>query len=257
MVDRLNPNGIVSGRLIASSPVGQSVRTLSLVLVKNGIRTAVGDQSIAVTANASGNPRIDMVQWDGKSLTVKAGTAAAAPVCPTPDSGNVPIALLYLPTGYTEVYGIGAGGGGGGHIFAYYYAYSGLFAHRVGVTQDDVSSASYVDVDDMYLSCYFPKSGLGYEFEFAALVANVSATDVEGALTIGCNGDLSGGPTETWVNMVAKTTYNVYRKDVCTYSVPDVTAAGVHYAVKGRAKKSAGTNVISILGRSITIRQRN
>jgi hypothetical protein len=55
----------------------------------------------AIGANASGNPRIDLVVWDNTSgaVSVVAGTAAVAPVAPATPAGKTLLATVAVANG--------------------------------------------------------------------------------------------------------------------------------------------------------------
>lgn len=54
-----------------------------------------------ITANASGNPRIDLVVWDNVTgaVSVIAGTAAASPVAPSASATQTPLATVAVANG--------------------------------------------------------------------------------------------------------------------------------------------------------------
>ena len=62
------------------------VQSSSLTVIRNGASEAIPNQSVNVTAADATNPRVDMVQWDGATLSVKAGTPASISTmnAPTP-----------------------------------------------------------------------------------------------------------------------------------------------------------------------------
>ena len=57
-----------------------------------------------ISAASSSNPRIDLISigYNG-AVTVTAGTAAAAPVCPALPANNIPLAQVYVQTGATSI----------------------------------------------------------------------------------------------------------------------------------------------------------
>lgn len=61
--------------------------------------------SIAIAANASGNPRFDIVYaaYASDSVAVAQGTPAAVPELPAIDTEKVPLALIYVPDGVSAI----------------------------------------------------------------------------------------------------------------------------------------------------------
>lgn len=55
----------------------------------------------ALTANSSGNPRVDLVVWDNTTgaVSVVTGTAAASPVAPTAAAGTTPLFTVAVANG--------------------------------------------------------------------------------------------------------------------------------------------------------------
>lgn len=125
-VDRLKLNGIVSGQIIQQAVPDRTLRTVSLVLAKDGQRTAVPDQNLSFATNlvGAGTFRADMIQWDGHTLSVKQGVDSTVdPTCPAPDTGNIPVAVIYLPYDFSEIRNMGTRffTGTWGAIVAYYH----------------------------------------------------------------------------------------------------------------------------------------
>jgi len=165
-------DGIVTG-LVEGDPGVRQLNVVNLVLLRNGILSPTLNALVTVSANVSGNPRTDLLQWNGASLTLKAGTPGATAPCPAPDTNNIPVAVVLVPTGAgtlvrsmnkqtltTDPV-----------IVAYYYANGGLHASRVGVTSSpSTTSTAYIDAHEMHLSAYFPRTGYRYELSWDAQV---------------------------------------------------------------------------------------
>lgn len=63
----------------------------------------VGANATITTADTS-NPRIDLISYDYNGVvTVTAGTAAAAPVCPTLPANSIPLAQIYVQTSAASI----------------------------------------------------------------------------------------------------------------------------------------------------------
>lgn len=57
-----------------------------------------------ITAANGSNPRIDLISIDyNGAVTVTAGTAAAAPVCPALPANSIPLCQVYVQTGVTSI----------------------------------------------------------------------------------------------------------------------------------------------------------
>jgi hypothetical protein len=146
---------------------------------------------VAVTNNVSGSPRTDLVQWDGTTLTVKAGVAGPTFPCPAPDGGNIPIGVVLVPTSPSNlVRDINKQlATAEPVIVAHYTAKDGIHASRVGVVINPAtSSATFVDADEMALSVYFPESGFKYELNWDTVMAQDYGIVREGG-AIGMNFD--------------------------------------------------------------------
>lgn len=61
-------------------------------------------QNATISAASGSNPRIDLISVDyNGTVTVTAGTAAAAPVCPALPANSVPLAQVYVQTSATSI----------------------------------------------------------------------------------------------------------------------------------------------------------
>ncbi len=161
-------DGIVCGLIVGDGGTRQ-LNVTGLQILKNGTVSAVINTTLAIGANASGFPRTDLVQWDGTTLAVKPGTASASFTCPTPDGGNIPVAVVLIPPGAPDlVRNMNKQGTFlEAVIVAYYYAGGGLHASRVAtVSNPSTTSLTFVDADDMALNVYFPKDGFQYELNW-------------------------------------------------------------------------------------------
>jgi hypothetical protein len=167
-------DGIVEGEILQQAAPNTTLRTVGLVVMKSGQRTKIANQNLNISANASGNPRVDLVQWNGTALSVKAGVTGADPDCPAPDAGNVPIAVVWVPTGFTQVLNIGSSAANGKLIALYFV--TGLFAWRVGT--DTTTSTAGVDIADTKLPLYIPKAHAGFRAELNCLLRHAA---VDGA----------------------------------------------------------------------------
>jgi len=155
-------DGILSGEILAQTVPAMSVRTVSLVVMRGGLQESIPDQTLTITAApAAGLVRCDMVQWNGTTINVKNGTAAAisSADAPTPDSGFIPLALTMVFNGDTTVRDMGkldSTSTSKGRIYAYYFARRGIFAaSQAG--QDTTTSGDDVEVA---LPLYHPRSSV-------------------------------------------------------------------------------------------------
>lgn len=181
-------NGIQDGEILEQGTPDLTLRTVGLTLMKDGQKTKVPNGNLTITANASGNPRVDMIQWNGTTLSVKAGTAAADPACPSPDAGYVPIAIVYVPTGFTSVRSLGTLTVQGVMI-AVYSSTRGLFActARSGGPQN-VAGTTPTELTGSSLPIYIPRGGSSrYRVGF-----NGAATFNDANATLNLRVDLDG-----------------------------------------------------------------
>ena len=155
-------DGILSGSIIAGAGAMQ-VQSSSLTVIRNGASEAIPNQSVNVTAADATNPRVDMVQWDGATLSVKAGTPASISTmnAPTPDANNIPLALIFIYPNGTTIRNMGLQDASGqfNAIFAYYYARRGLYAALLARQDSSVSSALQAD-PVVALPVYHPRTGV-------------------------------------------------------------------------------------------------
>lgn len=165
MFPNLKLDGILEGEILEQAAPNTTLRTLALVLMKGGQRTKIPDQNLAISANASGNPRVDMVQWSGAALTVKAGVAAVDPDSPAPDAGNIPIAIVWVPSGFTQARNIGSAVAQA-KLIALYFVW-GLFGWRVGT---DTVAAGIVDIADTKMPVYITRVHAGYRAELNCML---------------------------------------------------------------------------------------
>jgi len=155
-------DGILSGEILAQTVPAMSVRTVSLVVMRNGLQESIPDQTLTIgAAPSAGLVRCDMVQWNGTTISVKAGTAAAISSAdsPTPDSGYIPLALTMVFNGDTTVRDMGkldSSSSSKGRIYAYYFARRGIFASSQAA-QDTTTSGDDVEVA---LPLYHPRSSV-------------------------------------------------------------------------------------------------
>lgn len=164
----MTTGGIVDGDITGDGGTRQ-INTAGLSVLIDGRIIPLVDAAYAVTANSSGNPRTDLVQFDGVTLSVKPGTPGSNAPCPAPDTDNIPIAIVLVPDSSANLVDEMDSQAATINpvIVAYYYANGGLIASRVGVTSDPTTtSSSYVIAPEMAISAYFTKPGRRYEMEF-------------------------------------------------------------------------------------------
>jgi hypothetical protein len=158
--DMLKLDGILEGEIAEQASPDATLRTIGLVLMKGSTRTKLANMNLTITANSSGNPRVDLVQWNGTALTVKAGTAGADPACPSPDAGNIPIAVVYVPTGFSNVRSLGTGTTSQAVMIAIYGALKGLWAiRRQAGSAQAIADVTLVELTNTSLPVYIPKGG--------------------------------------------------------------------------------------------------
>lgn len=95
--------GVVSGCAVTTTGTGNGSVTVASGRTRHTdlINTVAGG-TVAITANASGNPRYDLITvTSANALAAVAGTAAAAPVFPSIPAGSVVLAAVRVPTGHT------------------------------------------------------------------------------------------------------------------------------------------------------------
>jgi hypothetical protein len=117
-----------------------------------------------------------MVQWNGTTLSMKNGTAASVTTinAPSPDSGNIPLALIYIYPNGTTIKDLGQQDASGqfNAIFAYYYARRGLYACLAARQSSSGPFGSTAD-PVVALPVYNARSGV-YRFDY---VANLTVAD--------------------------------------------------------------------------------
>lgn len=103
ITDASGATGVVSGCAVSSSGAANgSVAVGSGVVRVGGRRVTVNGGASAIAANATGNPRFDLITIDTTGATVVvAGTAAASPVFPTIPASRVVLATMYVANGHT------------------------------------------------------------------------------------------------------------------------------------------------------------
>lgn len=156
-------DGIFSGEIIAQTVPAMSVKTVDLTVVRDGVQEFITNQTLTITAApAAGLTRCDMVQWNGSTINVKDGTAAAIGTAnaPTPDAGFIPLALTMVFNGDTTIRDMGkldSSSTSKGRIYAYYYARRGIYAASQAA-QD--STATSGDDPEVILPLYHPRNGV-------------------------------------------------------------------------------------------------
>jgi hypothetical protein len=144
-----------------------------LVLSFNGTNTVIPDGNITFTTNTSGSERIDLVQYDGTSVTVVVGTPGASPQCPSPATGCIPILVVRLATGYTGISNIDQIAGSA--IMAYYNI-GGMYASKIVSASHTIASGAASQIGLLRIPVYLTKAGFGYETWSSAMVTgDVSA----------------------------------------------------------------------------------
>lgn len=189
-----NPTGLVDGILsgvVQAGPGAMQVQSSSLIVNRNNLQETVSNTTLNVTAADATNPRIDMVQWDGTTLSLVTGTPAAitAISCPSPSANNIPIALIFIYPVGTTILDLGQQNAGGqfNAIFAYYYARRGLYAcllSRQSSSQNFNNTADPV----VALPVYNARAGI-YRFDY---VGNVTVADGNTACGLGVTVALDG-----------------------------------------------------------------
>jgi hypothetical protein len=96
--------GVISGCAVTSTGAANGSVTVAAGLVRiGGRRAVVAGGTVAIGANSSGNPRLDLITADtSATLAAVAGTAAAAPVFPVIPAGRVVLAAVYVANGHTS-----------------------------------------------------------------------------------------------------------------------------------------------------------
>jgi hypothetical protein len=160
-------DGILSG-IVQAGPGAMQVQSSSLVVNRNSTPETVPDTTLNVTAADATNPRVDMVQWDGTTLSLVTGTPASIStmVCPNPSANNIPIALIFIYPVGTTIRNLGYQDGSGQFnvIFAYYYARRGLYACLLS-RQNSAGLMTNTDDPVVALPIYQPRLGM-FRFDY-------------------------------------------------------------------------------------------
>lgn len=254
-MDRLKLDGILDGVIDEQAAPDATVRTIGLVVAKGGQRTVVANQNLTITANASGNPRVDMIEWDGNALSVKAGTPAADPDSPSPTAGSIPIALVLVPDSFSTVNAFGSSTNTNAIIMALYHAVGGLYAINWSNAIETISGAN-VELPNARLPLYFPNPGWGYEITSTILMVNVSVTAKAG-FTVSHRFDGADPGQLGSMNLMAKDTAEnervtlVHRETGFSNLVGGITV-GAHRLVPLVSREG---NNVKITGLSLAVRQ--
>lgn len=166
-----NPAGTVEGILsgfIQAGPGAMQVQSSSLVVIRNGVQESVPNTTLNVTAAPVANVRIDMVQWDGTTLSLVTGVnnTISTVSCPSPTAGNIPLALIFIYANGTTIRDLGQQDATGqfNAIFAYYYARRGLYACLLA-RQSSAGPFGGTADPVVALPVYNARSGI-YRFEY-------------------------------------------------------------------------------------------
>lgn len=94
---------VVSGCVVTGG-TGRTVDIASGTVTIRGRTVAITSKTgVAIAANASGNPRYDLVEVTASNTAnIVQGTAAADPTPPDPTDGNVVLARVWVPDGETD-----------------------------------------------------------------------------------------------------------------------------------------------------------
>lgn len=105
MTDAIAGDGLVSGCAVTAQTVpDMTVAVASGNLRIGGSAVAVTSGNVTITANATGNPRLDLICVNSSGTkSAQAGTAAAAPKYPTIPGSSVVLAAVLVPTGATSI----------------------------------------------------------------------------------------------------------------------------------------------------------
>lgn len=158
-------DGIYSGEILAQLVPALSVRSVSLTVIRSGVKEIIPDQTVVIGAPPGvGLVRVDMIQWNGTTLNAKAGTAAAlsSADAPTPDVGFIPLALTLVFNGDATIRNMGfldSSSASKGRIYAYYFARRGIYAASQSA-QDFTTVATNFDDPEVALPIYHPRSSV-------------------------------------------------------------------------------------------------
>lgn len=105
LVDALNCTGVVSGCAVsAQGSPDMTVAVAAGVVQSGGVELAVTAGNVTIAAADGTNPRFDLIVADSAGAKQRrGGTAAAAPVFPTPTAGDVVLAAVYVPASDTTI----------------------------------------------------------------------------------------------------------------------------------------------------------
>lgn len=95
--------GVVSGAAVTTTGAanGSVAVAVGQIRIIDNLYT-VAATTVAIAANATGNPRFDLIVVGTTGIPARvAGTAAAAPVFPAVTAGTVCLATVYVPNGHT------------------------------------------------------------------------------------------------------------------------------------------------------------
>lgn len=208
-MDRLKLDGILEGTIKEQGTPDATLQTIGLVVVKGGQRTVITDGNLTITANSSGDPRVDLIEWDGNALSVVAGTAATLPASPSPTAGSIPICGVFVPDSFTEVRNLNYDFiNAEAAIISLYNAVGGLFAQRNNSSQVTISSATESEQTGTMLPLYIPRTSFGYRIRHHLLVQNENTVATKSALKVltGVGGvhDAVNLPNQGYVTMTAR-----------------------------------------------------
>lgn len=250
----LKSDGILEGDIAQQASPDTTLRTIGLILAKGGARTKIANGNLSIGTNSSGNPRVDLIQWSGTVLSVKAGTTGADPDCPSPDAGNIPIAAVFVPNGFSTVRSMGYINPGFAQavVIGLYYA-SGLFGFITNADGFQTSTGAGVNVTGASLRLYAPTVHAGYRIEFDASV-NIDAAAANGALI---QATLDGGSPGSQSNTDSVRIDNFVANDVIPLHAkadsPTITV-GAH-KWRGRLAPNVNGNNVTALNWTLTLRE--
>jgi hypothetical protein len=178
-------SGLLEGEIVEQAAPNATLRTLALVLLKEGQRTEYPNGNLTITANSSGSPRVDMIQWDGKTLAVLAGTPNGNPQAPSPSANNVPVALVYVPNAFSTVrsFGFVESGVAQARIIGFYHAISGLYAWMGSTASQQTNAIAGTEFTTFRLPVYIPRLGARWQYSMSAFI-NLDAAASNGAKII-------------------------------------------------------------------------
>lgn len=105
LVDGTAGVGVVSGCAVtAQASPNMTVAVAAGTVRIGGADVAVSSGNVTVTANATGNPRLDLICVNGSGTkSAQAGTAAATPKYPTIPASSVVLYAVYVPASLSAV----------------------------------------------------------------------------------------------------------------------------------------------------------